>query len=387
MSRIKLKELLNFTEQAPQPPPVPGQPAQPPAAAPTPAAGQSPTPEAPAPEGDEPPSPDNPGEYDFTRDFKNFESTIEKSKQQAKKKFLDKMNQMLKDKKVTINASRGYGQPQKDYTIEKVTKASVDWYYNKNVVVLTDENGKEYFLTPGVNVKIEAAAAAEPETPEGQPGTEAPTAPPNPAAGGPPTTGTATQTGPQATGAQTTSPEEPSAQVAKPGMTGTTPPPGGPPPEGVKPEEEPAPEENPQQAALKKKKKITPAPAMAEEATDGGATAMKAEDVKDIGNLIAEFVPDNVKQSMGGRFDVRKYFKHGLSDRGGDGGWSSDYTIEIPAEIFGGNLDEREFKLEAQNQLRSSGGPGQPFSRGRVDVTRHGRYYVFEFHESGGLDI
>ncbi len=379
MKRILLKELLNFTEQAPQPPPAPGQPAQPPVPAPTaPTAGESPTPEAPAPTGEEPPAPEDPGEYDFTRDFKNFESTIEKSKQQAKKKFLDKMNQMVKDKKVTVNASRGYGQPQKDYTIDKVTKASVDWYYNKNVVVLTDENGKEYFLTPGVNVKIEAAAAAEPEAPEGQQGTEAPTAPPKQAAGGPPTTGTATQTGPQATGAQTTSPGEPSAQLAKPGTTGTTPPPA-----GEKPEEEPAPEENPQQAALKKKKKMVPAPAMDEEVVEEEVKKLSADDVLDVGNLFYMFIPDNIKNT---KIDFRKYFKYGNSDSDGET-WRSEYTFEVPAEIFGGQLDERDFKLEAVDFFRHYSGPGESFSRGGVDVSKHGRYYVFKFYESGGLDI
>jgi len=370
MSRIKLRELLNFTEQAPQPPPAPGQPPIPaPAPSATPAPGVSPTPDAPAPEGDETPTPDDPGEYDFTRDFKTFESTVEKAKQAAKKKFLDKLNQFVKDKKVTVNASRGYGQPQKDYTIDSVTKASVDWYYNKNVVVLTDSNGKEYFLTPGVNVKIEAAAPAEPEAPAEQPQDNAPAEPPKQAPGQQPPPGgqqPGGQPGAQATGQPGQPPEgQPGAEPAA---------------------EEPAPEDP--QAALKKKKKM-PAPPMEEEAVDATEDRpMAAEDVKDVGNLFYDFIPDNVKDSIGRRFDIRKYFKRGTSSaQSGDTGWGAEYTIEIPADIFGGQLDEKEFKLEVTNQMRTYGGPGQPFSRGSVDIRKHGRYYVFDFHESGGLDI
>ena len=381
MSRILLKELLDgiVTEQAPQPPPTPPT-ATGTSPMPGPAAPQVPTPEAPAPEGGDTPTPEDPGEYDFTKDFKIFESSIEKAKQAAKKKFLDKMNQFVKDKKVTANASRGYGQPQKDYTIDKVVKASVDWYYNKNVVVLTDENGKEFFLTPGVNVKVEALPSEEPEA-QGQ--DQAPAEPPKMKAPEPaPTAATGTTPPPGGPGGQ---------PGQAPTGTGTTPPPGQEPgqepqPDQEQPAEEPAPED-PNQVALKKKKKVaTPAPAMAEEVVEEATTPVKADDVRDIGNLIYDFIPVRVQDSMGRRFDVRKYFKGGKTE-GSYEGWTTEYRIEIPENVFGGQLDIREFKLEATDYMRHYSGPGEAFSRGYVEVTKHGRFYVFDFSESGGLDM
>jgi hypothetical protein len=337
-----------------------------PAAAP--AAGVSPTPDAPAPEGDETPTPDDPGEYDFTRDFKTFESTVEKAKQAAKKKFLDKLNQFVKSKKVTVNASRGYGQPQKDYTIDNVTKASVDWYYNKNVVVLTDDNGKEYFLTPGVNVKIEAAAPAEPEAPAEQPQDKAPEEPPKETPGQQPP-----GQQPPAAG------QQPGAQApAQPGQPPAVQP-------GAEPAtEEPAPE-NPQDA-LKKKKKVQPqAPPMEEESLgeEAGTQPLDRESVNSsYGPIFRNYIALRPGQST---LDLRPYFKGGTSS-GGAESWSSEAKFEIPVALMRG-FDPKEFQLEYKNDARSYDGPGRPYSRGYVDVQRNGRFWVFEFSDSGGLDI
>lgn len=358
MSRILLKELLNLTEQAPQPPSVPPVPATPGVATP-PSPIPTQTPEAPSPEADASPTPEDPGEYDFTKDFKTFESSIEKAKQAAKKKFLDRLNQFVKGKKVTVNASRGYGQPQKDYTIDQVNKASVDWYYNKNVVVLTDDNSKEYFLTPGINIKVEQAAPAEPETPAEKPEIEAPTEPPKqqaPPAQNEPASKLPTD--------QPAAGVQPDAEV--PSQTPADQP------------EEPAPEQSPQQAMLKKKKKIS-APVAEEKLSETSTSLDKNEVQKAVADLFADFIPDSR-----GQFDVRPYIKDAVSDDGGDDDWRARYTIEIPVDVFGGSFEELEFKLEALDRLRHYSGPGQPFSRGGVDITRHGRYYIFKFWESGG---
>lgn len=82
---IKLKSLINLTEQAPMAPmapslggaPVPMQ--APPAAPPTPEEQQ---PMAPEPETDTTPSPEDPGEYDWTKDFRAFEDAKNKAESQ-----------------------------------------------------------------------------------------------------------------------------------------------------------------------------------------------------------------------------------------------------------------------------------------------------------------
>ena len=153
---IKLRKLLNLTEQAPQPPL--GDPAAPVAAPVAPPTGQNAggldTPEAPTPETPTPdtaPEPEDPSEYDFTRDFRAFEDKKNKAEADAKKVLLDKMNKRLLNKTIVANASRGYGQPKTDYTIENVKKISVEFWYKDYVVIATDANDKKYFLTPGIN--------------------------------------------------------------------------------------------------------------------------------------------------------------------------------------------------------------------------------------------
>ena len=156
MSRIKLRQLLNLTEQAPQPPM--GDPLSP---APAPVTTTryehrrqcSQTPPATP---DTSPEPEDPGEYDFTKDFRAFEDKKNKAEADAKKVLLDKMNERLLSKTIVANASRGYGQPKTDYTIKAVKKVSVEFWYKDYVVIVSDENDKKYFLTPGINIKIES---------------------------------------------------------------------------------------------------------------------------------------------------------------------------------------------------------------------------------------
>jgi hypothetical protein len=371
MKRILLKELLNLTEQAPQPPSMPPAPGAP-ISAPAPA-----TPKAPAP--DEGPSPEDPGEYDFTKDFRAFESSVEKAKQVSKKKFLDKLNQMVKDKKVTVNASRGFGQPQKDYTIDKVLKASLDWAYNKNVVTLHDENDKEYILTPGVNIKIEQSVAEPAAAPEEQPQDNVPTEPPKPAAGGPlagaPQPESPEGQPPTGTGAEQPAPETPEEPAGQPGVE-----------QPAVPGQQPAPDKNAELDALKKKKKVTAPATVSEELANTNTEVDKNEVQNAVGTIFNTFIPNSR-----GRFDVRPYIKKSALNTGKygeyDSGWSAEYTIEIPQSVFGGPLDEREFKLEVQDFLRTYQGPGQSYSKGGVNIKKHGKYYVFEFWENGGLDV
>jgi hypothetical protein len=379
---IKLRELINLTEQAPQP--MKGAP-------------PSPVPEPEpvgAPPADTAPTPEDPSEYDWTRDFRAFEDTKNKQEAAAKKGLVNKMNKFLLNKTITANASRGYGQPKSDYTIENIKKVSVEFWYDKYVVIVSDSNDKKYFLTPGVNLKIDQGAAGgeqpaqpgadqapvepppeqtppEPEVPA-EPKAEEPPAESPPEGGLPAEPKAAMEPPPAAP--KTPAPKAPAPSPAPKAPTPTAP--KVPAPKAPEPEV-PAP--------APKKKRVLPQP-VAEDAPTESSRPLKADDIRDVANVFYDFLPDDVKDKMGRRFDVTKYFKQGTSSGGGEG-WNSEYTIEIPEEIFGGNLDIREFKLHAQDYMRSSGGPGQPFSRGYVDIQKHGRFYVFTFSESGGLDI
>jgi hypothetical protein len=93
------------------------------------------------------------GEYTPSFDFTDFEKTIAQSTETAKNNFQAKLMEKVGGKKVTIRASKGYGQPKKDYTIN-VTGVSIDFYYERYVVILKDEKDKEYFLETGMTIKI-----------------------------------------------------------------------------------------------------------------------------------------------------------------------------------------------------------------------------------------
>jgi hypothetical protein len=92
-------------------------------------------------------------EFNVGVDFTNFERTIAAFTENAKNQFQAKLLNLVGNKKVFLRGSKGYGQPIKDYTIN-VKNVSIDFYYERYVVVFKDENDKEYFLEPGYKIKI-----------------------------------------------------------------------------------------------------------------------------------------------------------------------------------------------------------------------------------------
>lgn len=129
---ISLKRLITLGEDQqpnnPRPPAVPQQQAQP----------------SSQPQG---------SEFNVGVDFTNFERTIAAYTENAKNQFQTKLLNLVGNKKVFLRGSKGYGQPIKDYTIN-VKSVSIDFYYERYVVVFKDENDKEYFLEPGYKIKI-----------------------------------------------------------------------------------------------------------------------------------------------------------------------------------------------------------------------------------------
>lgn len=92
-------------------------------------------------------------EFNVGLDFTAFERTIASFTENAKNTFQQKLMSMVGGKRVYLRASKGYGQPIKDYTIN-VKNVSIDFYYERYVVVFKDEDDKEYFLEPGYKIKI-----------------------------------------------------------------------------------------------------------------------------------------------------------------------------------------------------------------------------------------
>jgi hypothetical protein len=102
-------------------------------------------------------------EYNVGLDFTNFEKLLASFTENSKNTFQQKLMNIVGNKKVFLRGSKGYGQPIKDYTIN-VKGVSIDFYYERYVVVFKDENDKEYFLEPNYRIKILGTAQFEPKT-------------------------------------------------------------------------------------------------------------------------------------------------------------------------------------------------------------------------------
>lgn len=370
MSKIRLKSLLNVTEQAPQPSPG--------ATSPVPlqtAPSSSPAPEE-NPDAKTTPTsaqPEDPSEYDFTRDFRQFEDSKNKAESDAKKELLEKLNERILGKTIEANASRGYGQPKTDYTIKNAKKVSVEFYYKEYVVVVSDENDKKYFLTPGVNIKIVDAG----QTPDAASKDQAPQEPETKPEVPQPDAGAQTQP-PAVPGADAQPPMDPTqaAAGAAPAAVPGAPVPGAPAaPVANVPGQPPAvppvsPEEDPEQ----KKKAV--------------AERFKRESIqKDLSKFLVEFMSKNAFRSTAGIINFIPYIKkvqttlNEVKD--------VNYTkclMEIPVNHMVDKLDIREVQLAANTSIWSGKRFGKQYSKGSVDITKVGRLYLFEFVKEVGWD-
>jgi len=99
------------------------------------------------------PLPSTSVDYNVSSDFSDFEARIARATAEAKASFIRNLNARVMGKKVSIQASKGYGQPIRDYEIS-VTSTSLDYFYDRYVVILRDEDDKEYFLKTGFKITI-----------------------------------------------------------------------------------------------------------------------------------------------------------------------------------------------------------------------------------------
>lgn len=323
--------------------------------------------------------------YDVGTEKNSFESSVASATEQAKKKFEDSMKQKVLGQKVKVRASRGQpGQPEKDYVIDKVSSASIDWYWKQYVVVFKDDKNKEYFLKPGFKVEVLSAA--------GQPG-EKPT--------------------------QQT-PQEPTKQAAPPAQ----------PPGGADKAAKPSTAAPPQPAGAEKATR----PPVAE--TDGtgewkiqgsepgeiyvlrdgdqmGGPFESEEEAKDWMSDKQQQLPENqaavdeeskkmAAETLGSvLYEFLSPKKQRIADEQGpnrvilpyikstkwvtEGKNNAQWVLEIPAEDMSPDLDTKALQLAITDGMRSSGGPGRPYTRGYGDVQRIGRLYRIPIEYSVGL--
>jgi hypothetical protein len=379
MKRLKLRNLLNLTEQAPQPPamspaaPVPA-PVAPPQGMSAGTPDQQPTPEPPSPETS--PEPEDPSEYDFTRDFRAFEDKKNKAEAEAKKVLLDKMNKRLLNKTIVANSSRGYGQPKTDYTIENVKKISVEFWYKDYVVIATDANDKKYFLTPGINIKIESEGSQAAPGKEEQPAAPEEVPPQEQPVEQPPTGGEESP--------NTASPSAPAGDEEKPSAEEQ-------PPKAV-PQvntQEPAP------MAPQKVPKTAPAPAepssVEPEPEDPRKKKKKVPPVaewvqKDLNTFLVEFMSDNVKDERG-KVNFVPYIKETFKVLAeGVNATKVKCHLLIPESHMINHVDNREVKLAAVDSMRQQTYYGH-YSKGSVDIVKNGRYYLLEYVKEVGWNV
>jgi hypothetical protein len=358
---IKLKSLINeqkgeFLGEFYYPPETGNAPAAgapvPMSAPATPTADPSAEEQPPTPETDTTPEPEDPNEYDWTKDFRAFEDAKNKAESVAKKKLLDKMNKSIVGKKISTNASRGYGQPKTDHTIEKVKKVSVEFWYKEWVVIIQDENDKKYFLTPGVNIKIEQGAEGGDQTnqvptePEaGQTGSPGEEESPNAAQPEPGAEVPGAEMSPAIPGADVgTAPADPMAQqpAAQPAAVPQPP------------------VEQPPVVPPKKKKKL-------------------AEEInKNLKSFLSEYMIDE-------NTDFTQYIK-GIKSAINESRGASVYKarLEIPINHMKSNIDVRDIQLSAKETMWESGNIGQKFSRGSINISKVGRVYLMEYIKENG---
>jgi len=365
MSNIKLRQLLNLTEQAPQPPmadplsPV-AAPVAPPAGM---NAGQPNVPVETPPTPDASPEPEDPGEYDFTKDFREFEDKKNKAESDAKKVLLDKMNERLLNKTVVANASRGYGQPKTDYTIKAIKKISVEFWYKDYVVISTDENDKKYFLTPGINIKIESEGSEPSPENQEQPPVAGQEQPKSDQSATPPA-------GQPEGGQEAPNVQPPAAEEPAPEPQGVQPQPVSPPekkPAELPPQLTP---EKPEFDPRKKKKKVPPVAEWVQ---------------KDLNKFLIEFMSNDIKDKNGNVNFIPYIQKASEMLAEGKGATKIKCKLLIP-ENHMINVDNREIKLLSIDVLRQRNNSGQ-YSDGSVNVDKNGRYYLLEYIKEVGWNI
>jgi hypothetical protein len=100
--------------------------------------------------------------YDVQDDFSKFDKNLKNSTEQIKVNLQKNIQDKILGKKIVVRASKGYKQPESDYTIN-VTGVSIDYYYDRYVIVIIGREEQKqklskFFIKPGYKIKILGAS-------------------------------------------------------------------------------------------------------------------------------------------------------------------------------------------------------------------------------------
>jgi len=96
--------------------------------------------------------------YDIQPDFTAFDQKLKNSTESLKVNLQKTVQDKILSKKIVVRASKGFKQPEADYTIN-VTGVSIDYYYDRYVIIIIgrEENKQKmakFFVKPGFKIKI-----------------------------------------------------------------------------------------------------------------------------------------------------------------------------------------------------------------------------------------
>ena len=105
--------------------------------------------------------------YDVLPDFTAFDTKLKSSTESLKNNLQKTIQDKILGKKIVVRASKGYKQPETDYTIN-VTGVAIDYYYDRYVIIIIgrEENKQKvakFFIKPGFSIKILGTADLKPK--------------------------------------------------------------------------------------------------------------------------------------------------------------------------------------------------------------------------------
>jgi hypothetical protein len=105
--------------------------------------------------------------YDVLPDFTAFDTKLKSSTEALKNNLQKSIQDKILGKKIVVRASKGYKQPETDYTIN-VTGVAIDYYYDRYVIIINgrEENKQKvakFFIKPGFSIKILGSAELKPK--------------------------------------------------------------------------------------------------------------------------------------------------------------------------------------------------------------------------------
>jgi len=88
--------------------------------------------------------------YNLRFDLEEFQKKLSQATETVKNEFKEKILTQVINQKIQFRASKGYGQPEKDYIVN-VDGVSIDFYYENYVVVIkgrepNKQKQSEYFI-------------------------------------------------------------------------------------------------------------------------------------------------------------------------------------------------------------------------------------------------